>query len=63
MNKIFRVFDINLNSYIADDELFINNFGEVFSIHPMDGELIQLNECVVEIQKTVSELDISKYYN
>lgn len=63
MNKIFKVFDTNLNTYIIDDELFINNYGEVFSIHPMDGDLVQLNECVVEVVHSISELDIGKYYN
>lgn len=59
MDKIFRVFDTNINSYITDSELFINTYGEVFSIHPMDGELVQLNGCVAKIQETVPELDIS----
>lgn len=57
MNKIFRVFDTKSNSYIADDELFVKNNGRVFRIHPMDGNLVELDGFIV---KTFTYIDVNK---
>jgi hypothetical protein len=61
MNKIFKIFDTRLKHYIINDELLINNKGEVFTIHPMDGELVKIDDCVAKFSNYDDELDHNKY--
>jgi hypothetical protein len=63
MNKIFKILDTRSGSYITNDELLINNKGEVFAVHPMDGELVKIEDCVVRFLTEDEELDQNKYYN